>query len=53
MKKFIDCIGGGAIGFGVVTIIASLVPSLKASFDVSLCGLGIAVISLGAILLKK
>jgi hypothetical protein len=52
-KIFIASIGGIALGFGIIMIIASLCPSLKALFDVNLFGLGIAVISLGALLWDK
>ena len=52
--KFLLCsVGGLAIGFGIIMLIAACIPALKASFDVSLFGLGVAVLSLGVILWDK
>lgn len=54
MNTFLLCsVGGLATGFGIVMLIAACIPAVKASFDVSLFGLGVAVLSLGVMLWDK
>jgi hypothetical protein len=52
-KILLIAVGGLASGFAIVMLVAALNPELKASFDVSLFGLGVAVLSLGVMLWDK